>query len=314
MPNEQRVCSVDDCGGKHFGNGFCAKHNYRWNKHGDPLVTAEARRPKVINVDPCPVGNCGREPYSKGLCNPHYERLRRTGNLSPEVPIGGPDKTLWTDEQWAAEILPRYVRQPNGCLEWTGNLTHGGYGRAWFRGKMQPAHRVSYMLNVGPIPEGMVICHHCDNPPCGDPAHLFLGETADNHADMMMKGRGYVPQPRRGEEHEKARVTEADVLHIRVSHDAGENQSAIARRMGIPRGIVSGICLGKTWKHVGGPIQSANVKRERLPDSVIKEIRASRDRNVDLAVRYGIHKQLVSDIRCGRAYRAVADESTTNAA
>jgi Autographiviridae endonuclease len=311
MPSEKRICSVNGCGGRHFGNGFCAKHNYRWNKHGDPLVTAEARRPKVINVAPCPVAGCGREPYSKGLCNPHYERLRRTGELSPEVPIGGPDKTLWTDEQWAAEIMPRFVRQPNGCLEWTGNIRNGAYGRVWFRGKMQPAHRVSYMLNVGPIPEGMVICHHCDNPPCGDPEHLFLGEIADNHADMTMKGRGFVPVPRRGEKHERATVTEAEVLHIRASHHAGESQSAIARRMGVDRQTVTNICLGKTWKHVGGPIRAPRAKRSRLPDAMVLEIRSSNERNVDIAARLGIDKQTVSDIRCGRIYVGVRDQRIT---
>lgn len=115
---------------------------------------------------------------------------------------------------------------------------------------MQPAHRVSYMLHIGTIPDGMVICHHCDNPPCGDPEHLFLGEIADNHADMTSKGRGYVPEPRRGEEHDRAKVTEEQVRLIRGAYGWGENQSSIARRMGIPRMIVVNICLGKTWKHV----------------------------------------------------------------
>ena len=73
-----------------------------------------------------------------------------------------------------------------------------GYGRMSHDGKRsQYAHRVSYAAFVGPIPDGLFVCHHCDNPPCVNPAHLFLGAQKDNVDDMLAKGRGLANRRRR---------------------------------------------------------------------------------------------------------------------
>lgn len=75
------------------------------------------------------------------------------------------------------------------CLEWQGYRMPNGYGHVAFLGRMRLAHRVAYELTHGPIPEGMLVCHRCDNPPCTDPEHLFLGTHSDNVQDMLRKGR-----------------------------------------------------------------------------------------------------------------------------
>src|SRR5215831_7021758 len=85
-----------------------------------------------------------------------------------------------------------HVSKADGCWEWTAYRDPAGYGRLGAGSKKAGvilAHRFSWIIHFGPIPEGIHVCHHCDNPPCVRPEHLFLGSNADNHADMRAKGR-----------------------------------------------------------------------------------------------------------------------------
>ena len=77
------------------------------------------------------------------------------------------------------------------CELWAAYRDKGGYGIFWFQGKQQGAHRVSWILEFGEIPEGEQVLHHCDNPPCVNPEHLYLGTPKDNMADMVKRGRHY---------------------------------------------------------------------------------------------------------------------------
>lgn len=79
----------------------------------------------------------------------------------------------------------RVVPQPSGCWEWTGAIRKDGYGQCGRRG----AHRAAYEHAYGPIPKGMFVCHSCDNPPCCNPAHLWIGSSHDNLVDCALKGR-----------------------------------------------------------------------------------------------------------------------------
>lgn len=82
------------------------------------------------------------------------------------------------------------VERGDGCWLWQGMTISGGYGRVGWRGMKAVAHRVAWELTYGPIPEGLWVLHRCDNPPCCNPEHLFLGSRLDNIADMVAKGRG----------------------------------------------------------------------------------------------------------------------------
>lgn len=92
----------------------------------------------------------------------------------------------------AAERLERNsIPVPfSGCLLWTAGLTKAGYGELRWEGRVVFAHRLCYEVNIGPIPSGMKVCHHCDVRSCIEPSHLFLGSDADNAIDMQRKGRG----------------------------------------------------------------------------------------------------------------------------
>lgn len=88
-----------------------------------------------------------------------------------------------------SQIILRWKPAANGCLEWTGARSTAGYPYAVFDGRNQVVTRLVWAALNGPIPPGMVICHRCDNPPCINPEHLFLGSSADNIHDMIQKGR-----------------------------------------------------------------------------------------------------------------------------
>jgi hypothetical protein len=167
------------------------------------------------------------------------------------------------------------------CWEWPKSLNpQTGYGQLsmWAEGKriLLTAHRVSYRAFIGEIPEGMLVCHTCDNRKCFNPAHLFVGTQTDNMSDCSNKGRFPKKKPSagiswqkrypekvkrgamhhltidpsclpRGTQHHNAKVTEADVREIRASKETG---SALAKRLGLTDSSVSSIRCGHTWKHV----------------------------------------------------------------
>jgi hypothetical protein len=135
------------------------------------------------------------------------------------------------------------------CWPWAAARDRDGYGVLSGPNRKQlRAHRVAWMLAVGPIPDGLHVLHRCDNPPCVNPAHLWLGTNADNSADMARKGRAatglangaYTQADRRprGEAHGRAKLTDADVAAIRAAYGSGEAQADIARRYNVGRAHV----------------------------------------------------------------------------
>jgi hypothetical protein len=135
--------------------------------------------------------------------------------------------------------------EPNsGCWLWTGVVNHDGYGLVRAGGRSAPrrrAHRVSFEVHVGPIPARKIVCHHCDNPPCVNPAHLFLGDDAANVTDMEMKGRARHP---RGAAHGNARISD-DVVALVRARAGTASQSRIAADLGMHRSTVGKILRGE---------------------------------------------------------------------
>lgn len=143
-----------------------------------------------------------------------------------------------------------------GCLEhcwnWKAGKSSGGYGSYSVNGKTEKAHRVSYRLYVGPIPEGMIVCHRCDNPSCVNPSHLFVGTQKDNVVDSVKKGRA---KRAFGISHPRAKLTESMVLKARLKYSTGlYSLREIGDLFGVGIPTINGAIHGKTWRHVQGSL------------------------------------------------------------
>jgi DNA-binding CsgD family transcriptional regulator len=151
----------------------------------------------------------------------------------------------WSERFWSK--VDRSAGR-DGCWPWIA-YKQNGYGRFGVGTKVVLAHRASYLLAHGSCPDNLFICHHCDNPACVNPGHLFAGTAKDNVADMRRKGRGK-PPPRpdnRGSRHGMAKLSEAVVAKIRAL--SGTNAD-IARMIGISPSAVSLVRSVKRWAHV----------------------------------------------------------------
>lgn len=133
---------------------------------------------------------------------------------------------------------------PDACWLWRGALHPNGYGTLGIEGRTRYAHRAAWEASHGGIPSGLSVLHRCDNPPCVNPSHLFLGTQSDNMADKAAKGRGP-----RGETNPQARLTVAEVLAIRELRGLA-SPTEIASRFGIRRAHVFRIFNRERWSHV----------------------------------------------------------------
>lgn len=119
---------------------------------------------------------------------------------------------------------------PDACWEWTAGRDVKGYGSYHIDGRAVKAHRHAHVLVNGPIPGGYLVCHRCDNPPCVNPAHLFVGTHRDNALDAKAKGRTRAP---RGAAHPKAKFTDEQIARVIELREAGWSNLAIAEETGI---------------------------------------------------------------------------------
>jgi hypothetical protein len=144
----------------------------------------------------------------------------------------------------------RMKHTESGCWEWTGARAPKGYGAIRIRGKTHRTHRVAYELTYGPIPVDRIVCHRCDNPPCCNPEHLYLGTYADNAADCVSKGR-YTPHTRKGESNHLSKLTERDVMDIRTLYARGGiSYSELAQQYGVAKTAIGAIIRRETWPDV----------------------------------------------------------------
>jgi hypothetical protein len=193
-------------------------------------------------------------------------------------------------------------RGPDDCWEWTAARFDKGYGAFRLGDKQLKAHRFGYEARFGPIPEGLYVCHTCDNPPCQNPSHWFLGTHKDNADDREAKGRGgrtyqsSLPEPK---------WTAAEVRAIRLAAQAGETHTSIAERYETSQGAISAIVRRKNWRHTDHDLPAIHGRKvpvritQEMVDTICREYEPSKIRHQDLADRFDLQRHTVARILRG---------------
>lgn len=278
---------VCDCGGRRL---MLVRDFLRAEREGHPLHCG-CRRLKPLDAD----GNVGQryraQRAERGLCTRCGRRRpesgQRTCRTCHERPVGAAarHRYMTTEERFWAAVQ----RGPaDACWEWQGKRDRG-YGHLGVNGRRTLAHRYSYELHVGPIDDGLFVCHRCDNPSCVNPAHLFLGTAQDNTADMDANGRRVIV---RGEQSGSAVLTAQEALDIWRSEGRAAD---VGLRFGVSAGAVKSIRQGRSWAHVtGGPATYERPKPRqpnRTPDHVraaVREALASGNRIAEVARAFSL--------------------------
>lgn len=197
--------------------------------------TKKKKEPVACSIEGC----SNHAAYRLGYCRKHYRRWRIHG--SPHVQlvrhfVGTEEERFW-----------HYTYKTDGCWVWNGCRTDFGHGIIATANGNIGAHIYSYRLHRGDFQSGLDVCHHCDNPWCVNPEHLFLGTQADNNHDRHKKGRTV---SQHGTENPAAKLNDDKVREIRRLRAAGTPVVEIARMFGVTSYPVWGIVTGRYWKHV----------------------------------------------------------------
>lgn len=182
--SDRSTCKLDHCNEPKHAKGYCDPHYRRFRRTGDPLSDQDR---VILGLIPapspyCSVDGCDRPPTHKKMCSRHYRNLRYTGYAKP--------KTEWTVNESLDRIGWNVTN--SGCWEWRGATRGNGYGAlslSRYGLDEAPVHRLMYERFIGLIPDGLIIRHKCDNPPCCNPDHLEVGTHWDNMQDMVERGR-----------------------------------------------------------------------------------------------------------------------------
>ncbi|HJU36322.1 MAG TPA: HNH endonuclease [Gaiellaceae bacterium] len=200
------------------------------------------------------------------------------------------------------------IGRPYECWPWIGTRDPNGYGRVWLRRRGRRlqllAHRVAYELAVGAIPDGLFVCHHCDSPPCCNPAHLWAGDAQANMADAARKGR---TRALKGEQSPVAKLTNAAVLEIRTRYAQGETQVALAAEFSVSPSLIAAVVHRRVWKHVGGlalPVRYSMRRRKLSADdeAEIFKRRARGETTKTLAEHFSVSEGTIRRVLGGQTW------------
>jgi hypothetical protein len=211
LKNQIKRCSIDGCDHNIKGHGYCNKHYQRFIKTGDPLLVRTKKK-----YDTCTIEGCKDKFLAKGMCSRHYKINKTYGDplhiSFPEIcTIEGCSKPYAQNgycamhdarkRRWGDTYVVKYKYynsfeecfndnvEKEDCWLWKG-IKRKGYGWMCVKQERIASHRYSYLKYVGPIDDGLFVCHKCDTRNCVNPSHLFLGTNTDNMQDMLKKNRG----------------------------------------------------------------------------------------------------------------------------
>lgn len=162
--------------------------------------------------------------------------------------------------------IPEHMPHLGKCWIWTKAKLSSSkpYGSLRVGGKSCVAHRIAYQLIKGEIPVGHLVCHHCDNPSCVNPEHLFSGTHLTNNHDMISKGRNVAPPIHRGISQHAAILDESCAKEIvRLHKEDGKTRRQISAIMGVGYRCVCDVILGRNWSHVTGIKKYEYIKRSQ---------------------------------------------------
>lgn len=212
--------------------------------------------------------------------------------------------------------IPKDHPELGPCWLWMGGKTGRGYGAAYVYGKYHGAHRFAYEFYHGPIPEGLQVCHQCDNPQClNATGHLFLGTGFDNMSNKVSKNRqaqglkhslAVMKNRPRGERHRMSKVTDSEVLEMRrLCRETKLPMSAIAERFALSLSAAEKAIRGVTWKHLG-PVNHPKNRLLKLSEEIVREIRRLSQEGVmvmRLAATFDVSTATIGNIIHNRTWK-----------
>lgn len=212
-----RKCDIEWCDRPHSGRGYCSVHLNRLHRTGTPY---SRREQKAMNPPTCAVPGCDDLEASRSYCRRHYQNFLRTGDPRPYQELAVEEKIRrvgWDEVRVRPDLSP--------CWEWRGTRTDSGYGifNSAVDGYTHARiHRVVYELSHGPLDQGAVIRHECDNPPCINPGHLRAGTNWQNSDDMVTRNRsGHLYEKYGGRCRNGHDMTEPGAFRIRINKRNG---------------------------------------------------------------------------------------------
>jgi hypothetical protein len=265
---------------------------------------------RTLMTELCCIKGCDRQVLAMGMCVNHWRNNKRNGSPVAPRPLSAENQGLSDEERFWKSVK----KLPTGCWEWQAGRDKDGYGvfaATVFGVRVRRAHRFSHMLHSGELlNHRILVLHSCDNPPCVNPAHLSSGTNADNVRDMIAKGRD-LPM-RKAQSAKVSKLTDEQVVAIlrdprhydEIALEYGVHKQHVKDIKGRRTRLFVEINESEIIRHKRGAEGARRSKN--LTEADVRAIRASIEKGVTLAARYGVSVATISQIRHRASWKDIA--------